>query len=374
MLPSVMPVTSRHEKLKYDHFPAGLYFHSSPSILDFGKSTAMKLGNLQRVAFLSSALLLLAACSDNLDRRTYVLTTGTTGGTFYPVGVALSTLVTANETVDFSLTAISSAGSMENIKLLRDNQAQFGMILGIFGAWAWDGEGPIRSPQPHLRSISAMWPNVEHFILLTDMVEEGTLSDLNLLDGDRFVMGMRNSGAEQTGIFILDALGIDYASKFNLAYMGYGATASAIQDGNIVGMNIPAGAPVTAVTQAYAQLGARMTILDFSEAEMTAINQRYPLWDFYELAPGTYPYQDKVITTASSPNILVVREDVDEAIVYNLTKLLWDNLATLQEIHSATKEMLLEEALKGIAVPLHAGALRFYQEQSLSIPEHLLSQ
>ena len=187
-------------------------------------------------------------------------------------------------------------------------------------------------------------------------------------------MGLRNSGAEQTGIFILDALGIDYASKFNLAYMGYGATASAIQDGNIVGMNIPAGAPVTAVTQAYAQLGARMTILDFSEAEMTAINQRYPLWDFYELAPGTYPYQDKVITTASSPNILVVREDVDEAIVYNLTKLLWDNLATLQEIHSATKEMLLEEALKGIAVPLHAGALRFYQEQSLSIPEHLLSQ
>ena len=156
--------------------------------------------------------------------------------------------------------------------------------------------------------------------------------------------------------------------------MGYGATASAIQDGNIVGMNIPAGAPVTAVTQAYAQLGARMTILDFSEAEMTAINQRYPLWDFYELAPGTYPYHDKVITTASSPNILVVREDVDEAIVYNLTKLLWDNLATLQEIHSATKEMLLEEALKGIAVPLHAGALRFYQEQSLSIPEHLLSQ
>ena len=87
---------------------------------------------------------LVSACSDVAnDQRTYVLTTGTTGGTFYPVGVALSTLVSARAEEGFSLTAISSAGSMENIKLLRDNQAQFGLILGTFAAWAYDGVGPI---------------------------------------------------------------------------------------------------------------------------------------------------------------------------------------------------------------------------------------
>ena len=79
---------------------------------------------------------MLTSCSEQVgERRTYVLTTGTTGGTFYPVGVALSTLVSAQENAGFSLTAISSAGSMENIKLMRDNQAQFALILGIFGAW-----------------------------------------------------------------------------------------------------------------------------------------------------------------------------------------------------------------------------------------------
>lgn len=319
------------------------------------------------------SILLLTGCSDQAGgRRTYVLTTGTTGGTYYPVGVALSTLVTAEQESAFALTAISSAGSMENIKLLRDNQAQFGMILGIFAAWAWDGEGPIRNPQTHLRSISAMWPNVEHFILLSELVTNGTISDLDNLDGERFVLGMRNSGAEQTGAFILDSLGIDYSNKFNLAYMGYGATASAMQDGNIVGMNIPAGAPVTAITQAYAQLAERMTILNFSVEEMTAINQQYPLWDFYDLAPGTYPYQEEVITTASSSNVLVVREDVSDEIVYQFTKLLWNNLAILQEIHSATREMALEDSLKGIAMPLHPGALRYYREQQVEIPEHLL--
>lgn len=318
-------------------------------------------------------LVLLGSCTDQAGvRRTYVMTTGTTGGTYYPVGVALSTLVTAQDDAGFSLTAISSAGSMENIKLLRDNQAQFGMILGIFAAWAWDGKGPIKNPQSRLRSVAAVWPSVEHFILLSELVTNGTVSDLNNLQGERFVLGMRNSGAEQSGAFILNKLGIDYANKFNLAYMGYGAAASAMQDGNIVGMNVPAGAPVTSVTQAYAQLGERMTILNFSDAEITAINQPYPLWDFYQLAPGTYPYQDKVVTTAYSPNVLIVRDDVSEEIVYQFTKLLWNNLATLQEIHSATKEMAIEGALKGIAIPLHPGAIRFYREQGMEIPTLLL--
>ncbi|MBU14666.1 MAG: C4-dicarboxylate ABC transporter substrate-binding protein, partial [Gammaproteobacteria bacterium] len=198
---------------------------------------------------LALPIALLQSCSDQVgQRRTYVLTTGTTGGTFYPVGVALSTLVTAQPRAEFSLTAISSAGSMENIKLLRDNQAQFALVLAIFAAWAYEGEGPIRSPQSNLRSISAMWPNVEHFVLHSDLVTTGTVKDLDQLDGERYVLGARNSGAEHTGIYILEALGIDYLSKFSLGHMAYGASASAMQDGNIVGMNVPAGPPVTAIT------------------------------------------------------------------------------------------------------------------------------
>ncbi len=316
-------------------------------------------------------LALLAACAEPVERRTYVLSTGTTGGTFYPVGVALSTIVSAQEEGDFSLTAISSAGSMENIKLLRDNQAQFALILGIFAAWAYDGQGPIQNPQPHLRAISAMWPNVEHFVLRSNLVDAGTIEDLAMLDGARYSIGMRNSGAEQTGFYIFDALGIDYASAMSIAYMGYGPSANALQDGNIVGMNVPAGPPVTAITRAFALLGEEMTILDFSPDQISAINHEFPLWRSYELPPGTYPMQEQTITTAASPNVLVVREDVSEQIVYDLTRLLWENLATLQEIHSATKTMSIEEALDGIPVPLHAGALRYYRERGVIIPPHL---
>ena len=321
--------------------------------------------------------LAIGACTDELNRsRPYILTTATTGGTYYPVGVALATIAHAqlNETKGISLTAISSAGSLENVKLLRDNQAQFALLQGPFGAWSWNGEGPVSKPQTHVRSVSAMWQNVEHFVLLSELAKTGEIMDLDDLDGERFVLGARNSGAEQTGRFILDTLGIDYEKKFNLAYMGYGPTTSAIQDGNIVGMNIPAGAPVSSITQAYAMLGDRLTVLNWTQETLDKLNAKYPLWDWYDFPPGTYPNQTKLIRTIGSPNVLVTRSDIPEDVVYNVTKVIWENLATLQEIHGATKDMRLEIAIDGLGAPLHPGAIRYYREVGLEIPERLILQ
>lgn len=323
---------------------------------------------------LLAVALLQTSCSGELaGDRPYVLATATVGGTYYPVGVALATISKSKLYADhgISLAAISSAGSLENIKLLRDNQAQFALLQGVFAAWAWNGEGPVREPQTWLRSVSGMWHNVEHFALLSELVENGTLSDLGSLDGQRFVLGERNSGAEHTGAYILDSLGIDYRHRLDLAYMGYGASADALQDGNIVGMNIPAGVPVSAITRAWAVLGNRMVVLDVSDHELEQINARYPLWDYYELPAGTYPNQEAPIRSISHPNVLAVRADVPEETVYQITRSMWENLPTLQEIHRSTNDMKLELALKGLGAPLHPGAARFYRERGLIIPPHL---
>jgi len=290
------------------------------------------------------------------------------------VGVAIATIAHAqlSDSHGISLTAISSAGSLENVKLSRDNQAQFAILQGPFGAWSSNGEGPISSPQTHIHSVSALWKNVEHFVLLTELTTNGEIMDLNNLDGERYVLGARNSGAEQTGRFILETLGIDYESKFTLGYMGYGPTTSAIQDGNIVGMNIPAGAPVSSITQAFALMGNRLTILDWTQADMDKINAKYPLWDWYEFPPGTYPNQTELIRTVASPNVLVTRDDIPDEVVYNVTKVIWENLATLQEIHGATNDMRPEIAIDGLGAPLHPGAIRYYREVGLEIPDRLI--
>ena len=203
-------------------------------------------------------------------------------------------------------------------------------------------------------------------------METGTIRDLDNLNGERFVLGARNSGAEQTGRYILESLGINYEEKMSLAWMGYGGAANAIQDGNVVGMNVPAGAPVSAITQAFAQMGDELTLLNFTEQDLIDINRRYDLWDWYEFPADTYPNQSEPVRSIASPNVLASRSDVPEEVVYHITKTIWENLSALQEIHAATRDMQLQRAVRGLGAPLHPGAIRYYRERGLEIPERLI--
>jgi TRAP transporter TAXI family solute receptor len=275
----------------------------------------------------------------------------------------------------FSLSAISSAGSGENVKLLNENEAQFAILQGLYGAWAWSGEGPYEKSgrQEQLRSVSMLWQNVEHFIVRSDLAKTGTVTDLNNLDGKKFSIGKKNSGTENSGRQIMKGLKVD-PDKFNLAYMGYGGSASALQNGTIDGMNTPAGVPVGAVTQAFAALGKDISILSFTDEQIKEANGNYNLWTKYEIPANTYPGLDKSITTIAQPNFLAVREDISEEDVYQLTKAIYENLPFLQGIHKATKAMAIEKAIAGLPVPLHPGAARYYKEMGIEIPSDLMAK
>ncbi|WP_282066670.1 TAXI family TRAP transporter solute-binding subunit [Vibrio rotiferianus] len=336
----------------------------------------MKMNKLLKalaVAVTSFGIAANAAAED----RSYILATASTGGTYYPVGVALATLskVKLAPKHHFSLSAISSAGSGENVKLLNENEAQFAILQGLYGAWAWSGEGPYEKSgrQEQLRSVSMLWQNVEHFIVRSDLAKTGTVTDLNNLDGKKFSIGKKNSGTENSGRQIMKGLKVD-PDKFNLAYMGYGGSASALQNGTIDGMNTPAGVPVGAVTQAFAALGKDISILSFTDEQIKEANGNYNLWTKYEIPANTYPGLDKPITTIAQPNFLAVREDISEEDVYQLTKAIYENLPFLQGIHKATKAMAIEKAIAGLPVPLHPGAARYYKEMGIEIPSDLMAK
>ncbi|MDX1580360.1 MAG: TAXI family TRAP transporter solute-binding subunit, partial [Alphaproteobacteria bacterium] len=169
-----------------------------------------------RLAALLLGFFALAGCGDGPDGssrdKSYILTTASTGGTYYPVGVGISTLVKLKlaETHNISLSAINSAGSGENIKLMRSGEAQFALVQGLYGVWASTGQGAYGryGPQLNLRSMTMLWPNVEHFVLHRDYVKTGTLEDLKRLEGAKFAVGNRNSGASQSTQMIFDQLGI----------------------------------------------------------------------------------------------------------------------------------------------------------------------
>ncbi|MEO9524889.1 MULTISPECIES: TAXI family TRAP transporter solute-binding subunit [Pseudomonadota] len=335
---------------------------------------------MNRNSLCKSALGVVAAAAVSLSTSVhaegnYVMGTATTGGTYYPVGVAISTLIKVKlePQTNISVSAISSAGSGENLKLMDEGQIQFGILQGLYGAYAWNGTGPVPKPYKNLRSVSMLWQNVEHFVVRNSVVDTGTISDMTNLYDESFSIGARNSGTEGSGRFILGKVGIDL-EQVDIAYLGYGPSADAMQNGNIDGMNIPAGVPASAVTRAYANLGDDITTLDFTAEQLTQVNSDFELWTPYTIPAGTYPNQDKDINTIAQPNIMAARADVPEEDVYQITKTIYANLPFLNNIHPATKAMALEKAIAGLPMPLHPGAARFYREQGLDIPERLIAE
>ena len=308
-------------------------------------------------------------------QRAYILSTATTGGTFYPVGVAIATLtkVKLEPTTGISLSAISSAGSAENIKLLRTGEAKFAILQGLYTAWSWTGTGRLSAdgPQTHLRTITKLWDNVEHFAVTADIAATGTVDDLKALNGRPFSIGKRNSGAEGSTSHILNALGIKIGTDLQPVYQGYGPSADAMQDGRIIGMSTPAGPPVSAVTRAMAARSQSIRLLSFSEDHLKAVNAQYALWHHYVIPPDTYPGQTGAIATIAHPNILAVHADVSDQVVYEITKAIYENLDFLSSIHQAVRQMSLATAIDGLPAPLHPGALKFYTAAGQPIPQAL---
>ncbi len=310
------------------------------------------------------------------DAQDYLLATASTGGTYYPVGVALSTLIKVRlqPSMGINVSAINSAGSGENIALLRDNEAQFAIVQGLFGAYAANGTGPLAEagPQESLRSISMLWQNVEHFIVRSDLVDTGTVSDYAALAGEAMALGRQNSGTIGSNRTILAGLGIDMDETYELVFAGYGPSADALQNGQVAGMSTPAGAPVGAVSRAFAAMGDDITILEFTEEQTVAANGAFgDLWTPYVIEAGTYPGQDEDVNTIAQPNFLMVREDLPEETIYEITKTIYENLGFLQGIHPATNAMSLDAAIAGLPLPLHPGAIRYYEEQGIEVPDSL---
>ena len=310
------------------------------------------------------------------DNKDYVLNTASTGGTYHPVGTAIATLskVKLLPKEKFSLTAVNSAGSGANVQAMGAGTADFAILQGLFGSYAATGTGPISAPQKNLRSVTMLWQNVEQFVVAKSSAKTGNVSDLLALKGQGAGMGAKNSGTLGSNKVLMSGLGIDIESDFSLVYGGYGPTADALANGQIVAAGIPSGPPTSAITKLMAGNEDKFTILNVTADEAKKMDGGRLLWTPYTIKAGTYPGQGADIQTVAQPNFLAVNASVDDNHVYLLTKTMYENLPFLQAIHPATKVMAVEQAMAGLPVPLHPGAAKYYKEVGLDIPSHLIAK
>jgi uncharacterized protein len=304
--------------------------------------------------------------------RDYVIATASESGTYYPVGVALAlvTRVHLQAVHGIGVQALPSAGSAENVSLLRDGTAQFAFMQALVAHWAHQGAEPFSAdgPQDNLRAVTMLWPDVSHFLIRAELAETGTVDDLANLEGLSFSIGALGSGTEISNRFLLGNYGFD-TDSWSLALLPFDQAVAALQEGTIAGANIEAGIGVDVVRRALTQMEGELTLLSVTEEQAQRFDNESGWVATATIPPDTYPTQDTALNSIALPNVLAVDAAVPEEDVYQIIRTLFENLPYLCELHPATCAITPETAMDGLPIPLHPGAERYFREIGLAFPD-----
>ena len=293
------------------------------------------------------------------------IATATTGGTFYPLGIALSHLL--EQQIDgLRASASSSAGSVENIALLRGGETTMAIIQNNIGQWAYEGiEAFEGEPLEDLRMVMPIVVSGYH--LLVD--EASDIDSWQDVEGTRFVIGRAGSGNESSCAAIFDALGYSF-DDINPERIGHSEGFDAVQDGRVDGMLALGGIPMGGISDALMTPGSRAKLVDIPLEEAETINEQYP-WIFpFTIPAGTYPDQDEdVQALGHNAYILTTEGMLSEELVYEIVMTTFDedNIQVLLDSHDAFNNhaFMSPEEYLDFPIPLHPGAERAYEELGL---------
>jgi TRAP transporter TAXI family solute receptor len=310
------------------------------------------------------AALAIASVAPAAQATELSIATGGTGGVYFPYGGGMAEVI--NRHVEgFTATAEVTGAGVENMNLLAAGETDLGIVLADTLFAAFNGTAPFEGAAiPEARVMMAIYPNAVQLVTLAGSGIE-SLEDLR---GKRVSVGAPGSGTEVSAQTILAANGITY-DDFEPQRLNFNETADALRDGTIDAGFWSVGPPTSSIMNLAAT--REISIVALGDAEMTAAIAAEPTFAPYTLRAGLYDGMAEAVPTISTPNLIVVRDDMDADLVYAITKAIFENVAELIAIHPAANDTVPEFTLAASPIPLHPGAIRYFEEIGLTVPDRM---
>jgi len=284
--------------------------------------------------------------------------TGGTSGVYYPVGVAMSQLY-GKALPDAKVSVQSTKASAENLNLLQTGRGEIAFTLADAAADAWKGDAEAGFPQPlkKLRAVASIYPN---YIQIVASSESGvkTLADLK---GKRISVGAPKSGTELNARTILKAAGLSYKDFAKVEFLPFGESVELMKNRQLDATLQSSGLGVASIRDLSNAL--KVTFVAVPADIVAKIGD--PAYQAVHIPAKTYDDQPTALPTVAINNLLVTHDKVPNEVVYMMTRQLFSNLPVLANAHSAIKSFNPANALKGLPMPLHPGAEKYYREAGL---------
>lgn len=291
--------------------------------------------------------------------KSLTMGTASPGGVYYVYGDAVAKVLTKK--LGIPVNPLPSQGPVHNVKLIETGGAQLGLVTMGVALEAWKGMADWGKPFQTMRALFPMYDTSFQFTVLrrSSVSRIGMLGKLDVGAGPRAGTG---------GVYvprIFSALGV----SANIGYGSWEDSARDLVSGKYNAVVMVGGAPFPAAKELEKQ--EPLNFISLSDAEIDVVRKAIPEFSLSTIPAGTYASLDKDYTTLGVYNFAVGRSDLPDDLVYNLVKAVYDNQPSLVGSTDSAKETVPQNVAKDTFLPFHPGAVRYYREIGVKIPDEL---
>ena len=292
---------------------------------------------------------------------------GSPGGSWFATVGGLSSFLSTHS--GLNVTSVATGGSADTNRQARMGELDTWLTHSLTAYDLWSGEGEFEGEDEYqdFRLISGVYENHHHFVTLASRNDINSLDDLA---GKSVVMGNVGSGGAINSENILSAIGV--LDEIDVRYMGWDDAGRAIQDGRIDAMGA-SSAPLSAVVTLDAQRDIKL--LSPTDEQFEMIIAEYPSYSRSVIPAGTYSSFEEDSPCISFLVFWAAQKDLADETVYEMLSiaLAEENRQDVSNIHSNLETIgpYLEQ-MSTFAVPLHPGAVQYYDDMGYDVPESLI--
>ncbi|MBI4537733.1 MAG: TAXI family TRAP transporter solute-binding subunit [candidate division NC10 bacterium] len=309
---------------------------------------------LRSAVILCAAIVGMASMASAGEMK-FILATGGTAGTYYPYGGAMSKIWNS-KIPGMNVTAQSTGASVENVRLMNRDEVELALVQSDTIDFAFHGKEAFKEKLTKMAAMAVLYPELIHIVVRADL----NLKAFSDLKGKKIGVGAPGSGTEANFRQLLD---VHKMSKGDISaqYLSFAESADQFKDNRIDAFMVTGGVPTAAIMDVATQRSIR--ILPIENKMISALEKKYPFLSAAVIPATAYKGVTADVKTVAVNAVLIVHPKLSESVVYNMTKALFDNQAELAAAHAKGKVLSLAGATKGVSIPFHSGAAKFYKEK-----------
>jgi TRAP transporter TAXI family solute receptor len=289
------------------------------------------------------------------------LGTASPGGVSYDYGEALVKILT--ESLKIDVNPLPTQGPVHNVKLIESGSAQLGLTTTGVALQGWNGTGDWASGQRYrkMRALFPMYDQPFQFVALprSGITTVAQFNNRNVGTGPR---------AGTSGVYVpamLAAIGI----SAKIENGPWDDSAARLLEGSYDALGMSAGVPIPALKHVEAK--EPVVFVSLTPGQIEALRKAIPELTISQIGSGAYTSLDKTYTTVGLYIFAIGRDDLPDELVYQLVKAVFENQPRLAKATLAASDTLPQNVVKNTILPFHPGAVRYYREIGISIPEAL---